>query len=81
MSRDEIIKVYTGTEIAVLLLKGLLEENGISSIIRNHFRAGLNAGFMGGTVSTVELFIRESDFSRAEHIIRKFILENSPDPI
>ena len=32
--RNKLIRVYTGTEISVILLKGRLEEIGINSMIQ-----------------------------------------------
>jgi hypothetical protein len=73
---NELVRVYTGTEVAVILLKGRLEEMGISSIIQNDFKSGVEAGFVGGVRSGVDLFIQLFDFEKAEPIIREFTLKN-----
>jgi len=75
--KDKLIKVYTGTELTVNLLKSELEEFGISSIIYNDFKSGISAGFAIGTTSTVELFIQESDLAKAEPIVSEFIKINN----
>lgn len=75
-NRDELIMIYTGSEISVILLKGLLEEIGVPSMIRNEYKAGIDAGFVGGVSSSVDLLIKESDFSKSENIIRNFITKN-----
>ncbi|HLP74961.1 MAG TPA: DUF2007 domain-containing protein [Bacteroidales bacterium] len=75
--RDELIKVFTGSDVSVILLKGLLEETGIPSIIRNEYQSGINAGFFGGVPASVDLLIKESDFSRAEPLIRDFVSKNN----
>jgi len=75
--KDKLIKVYTGTELTVNLLKSELEEFGISSIIYNDFKSGISAGFAIGTTSTVELFIQESDLEKAEPIVSEFIKINN----
>ena len=59
------INVYSGTEVQVIILKGLLEEVSIHGIIQNDFQSGINAGFGSGTLSTVRLKIHESDFEKA----------------
>ena len=69
---EELIRVYTGTEVSVILLKGELEENGIHSLIKNDFQSGNMAGFYGGVPSTVDLFIRESDAELAKPIVSEF---------
>jgi hypothetical protein len=70
---ENIIKAFTGSEIEVILLQGELEENGISSLVRDGFSSGLRAGFYGGSPSAIELYIAESDQEKAEPIIREFI--------
>ena len=71
------IKVYTGTEFSVLLLKGLLEDIDVISRIQNNYKSGIEIGFVGGVQSAVDLFIQQSDFEKAEPIIREFIARNS----
>ncbi len=64
---------YTGTEVSVILLKGELEEKGISSMIKNDFQSGNAAGFFGGIPSAVDLYIRESDAARAKPFVSEFM--------
>jgi len=33
--KNSLLRAFTGTEIEVILLKGALEENGISTMIRD----------------------------------------------
>ena len=40
-----LIRVFTGTEVTVILLKGKLEEIGISAIIKNDYQSGNTADF------------------------------------
>ena len=74
--KDKLVKVYTGTEMTVLLLKDLLEEIKVSSIIQNNYKLGVEVGFVGGVQSSVDLFIQQSDFETAEPLIRDFIAKN-----
>ena len=71
--KNKLIKVYTGTEVTVILLKGLLEEIGVTSTIQNNYKSGIEVGFVGGVVSAIDLFIQQSDFEKAEPLIRDFI--------
>jgi hypothetical protein len=75
-ANDKLIKVYTGTEVTVLLLQELLEEIGISSTIQNNHKSGVEVGFIGGVLSAIDLFIQTSDFDAAEPVIRDFIAQN-----
>ena len=76
LKNDEFIKVYSGTEVTVLLLKDQLEEIGISALIKNDYKVGIDVGFVGGVQSSVDLFIQVSDFDKAEPVIREFTAIN-----
>lgn len=71
--KNNLIRAFTGTEFEVILLKGELEENGISTMIKDDFTNSISAGFYGGTPSSIDLFINESDLVKAEPIIREYI--------
>lgn len=66
---DNLIKVFTGSEFSVFLLKAKLEEIGISAIVRNDF----NGAFLGTIPPAVDLFINESDLEEAEPLIKEFL--------
>ena len=70
--KSNLIRVYSGTELTVNLLKDELENFGISSMIQNDFNSGVSAGFSGGVSSSVDLFILELDMEKAESIISEF---------
>ena len=74
--RNKLIRVYTGTEISVILLKGRLEEIGINSMIQNDYKSGIEIGFVGGVQSSVDLYIQQSDYKKADPIINEFIQKN-----
>jgi hypothetical protein len=74
--KNKLIKVYSGTEVTVILLKGLLEEIGVTSTIQNNYKSGIEVGFVGGVQSAIDIFIQQSDFEKAEPIIRDFIERN-----
>lgn len=73
---NDLIRVFTGTEVLVYLLKERLEEVEISSLIKNDFQSGLTVGFISGVPSAVDLYIQESDMKEAEPIINEFIQDN-----
>jgi len=74
--KNKLVKVYTGTEVTVLLLKDLLEDLGVTSTIQNNYKSGIEVGFVGGVQSAIDLFIQQSDFETAEPLIRDFIAKN-----
>ncbi len=70
---DKLVRIYTGTEISVILLKGRLEEIGISALVQNNYMSGIEVGFVGGIQSAIDLYIQQIDFKKAEPIISEFI--------
>ena len=62
---NHLIKAISGPEASAILLKTRLEEIGISSIIKN------DSGFayLGVAPVVIELYIQESDYEKAQHII------------
>jgi hypothetical protein len=74
--RNKLVRVYTGTEVTVLLLKDLLEDIGVTSTIQNNYKSGVEVGFVGGVQSSIDLFIQQSDFIIAEPLIRDFTAKN-----
>ena len=69
---DDITKVFVGGSITVNLLKTELEAIGISPIIKNGKLSGASAGFIGGTDTSVELHISQSEVEKATAIIEDF---------
>jgi hypothetical protein len=77
MQEDKgVVRVYTGGEVLVGRLKGILEEAGITSMIKDDFQASISAGFVSGVPSALDLYIQESDMIAAEPIIRDFLKTN-----
>ena len=71
-AKDKYINVYTGSEVDVILLKGLLEENGIGTLVKNQNESARVSGFGGGLYGGVRLFVLESDETKATPIIEGF---------
>ena len=74
---SNLVRVYSGTELTVNLLKDELEKFGISSMIQNDFNSGVSAGFSGGILSSIDLFIQELDLGKAYPVLREFRETNS----
>lgn len=74
--KTNLIRVFTGTDVLVNLLKDELENTGISCIIQNDFKSGITAGFSGGVPSAIDLFIQEFDMMKAEPTISEFLKIN-----
>ncbi len=72
-NNEKIVLVYTGSEVIIDRIRVNLEMEGINSIKKDGFRQGINAGFVGGTPSTIDLFVIETDFKKATEIINAIV--------
>ena len=68
----KLIRIFTGSQITVNLLKEELERAGIGCFIQDDFASGINAGFYGGVPDAVDLFIKETDVMKAQLILREY---------
>ena len=70
--KENLVLLYTGTELTVNLLKDELEKTGVYGIVQNDFNSGISAGFSGGVPSAIDLYIQELDLEKAEPILGEF---------
>ena len=77
--KDKIVLVYTGSEVIIERIRVNLEMEGINSIKKDGFRQGINAGFVVGTPSTIDLFVLETDFKKATEIINDVLKNQQKD--
>ena len=75
-SQDEFERVYTGSEVNVKYLQGLLEEQNIPTIVRNEFQSGLRGGFGGGLPGQVQLFAPASQLDKAKKMAEEAFPES-----
>jgi len=71
-TNNKLIRIYSGTEVLVNMLKGKLEITGISTIIQNDS----NDSFLRGVPTAIDLYIQQFDFEKAEPVISEFIKKN-----
>jgi hypothetical protein len=74
--KNELIRIFTGNEVLVLMLKGALDEIEIGSLIQNEFQSGMLAG-IGGFPEYVDLYIQQADLERAQPLIDEFNQTNN----
>lgn len=67
---DKIVKVYTGGDVIINHIRQELEANNIYCLIKDGFKQGIQAGFVGGVPSAVELYVSEKDLQRAVEIVK-----------
>ena len=75
-NNDKLVRVYTGTEMKVLLLKSLLEEICVYSLVQNNYKSGVEIGFVGGVQSAIDLYVTQADLEKAGPVISDFSERN-----
>ena len=60
--QEEVVKLYTGNEIIISRIKTELETEGITSLVKDGFKQGIEAGFVGGVPSAIDIFVTGKDF-------------------
>ena len=70
---EDLFKVYSGNETSVILLKGKLEDIGVSAMIKNDS----SDAFFGTSPIIIDLYIKRSDTPKAIEMINEFIKANT----
>jgi hypothetical protein len=75
MTKNEDLKrLYTGSEINVNVLKEILDDNQIPSLIKNDLKSGLTAGFGGGYAEAESsIFVFDINLEKAKAILDEFL--------
>jgi hypothetical protein len=68
-----LMKVFSGSEILALALQEKIEAIGVDTVLKNNIQSARLAGF-GNSGQAVELFIQETEFSKANPVIEEFRL-------
>ena len=66
-----LMKVFSGSEILAMALKEKIEAIGVDTVLKNNIQSARLAG-VGTMGQAVELFIQETDFSKANPVIEEF---------
>ena len=67
-----LMKVFSGSEILAVSLKNKIEALGIETVIRDNNQSNVFPSIEN--TKAVELFIQETDFSKANPVIEEFRL-------
>lgn len=68
-NEEKIVLVYTGDLVTIEHIKNELEAKDITTVVKDGYQEGLDAGFVGGTPSSINLYVLESDVKNALEII------------
>jgi len=72
---DNIVKIYTGGDLMINRIKQELFQQGINCLIKDGFKQGIAAGFVGGVPSAIDLFVNDSDLEKALEIVQAITQE------
>ena len=73
LEMNRAIKIFTGSEIMISMIKGELENHGIASLIKSDFNSGVTAGFSEGVPSAIDLYIEPKKVEEARQLIDDLI--------
>jgi len=69
-----LMKIFSGSEILAQALQERIEAIGVGTLVKNNIQSARLGGF-GSTDLAVEVFIQETDFSKANPVIEAFRME------
>lgn len=73
-NHEDLVLLYTGTEINANVLKEILEDNQIGALIKNNLKSGLTAGFGGGYVEAeAQLYVTQEHINQAKKLLEEFL--------
>jgi hypothetical protein len=69
MKKENLIKVFAGSESSAILLKSRLKEIGVESIVKNDS----SDAFLGTAPQVVDLYISKSDLKKSNPVIQGLV--------
>jgi hypothetical protein len=75
-TKSKLVRVFTGSELTVNLLRHELEKEGIATNVINEYEESNFRGFSTGTPYSVDLYILDTDMDKAEPIVKAFLEVN-----
>jgi len=69
MKKENLIKVFAGSESSAILLKSRLKEIGVESVIKNDS----SDAFLGTTPQVVDLYISKNDLKKSNPVIKGLV--------
>ncbi len=75
-TKNEMVRVFAGSEITVNLLVYELENEGIATNVINEYEQSNFRGFSTGTPYSVDLYVLDTDLEKAKPIVEEFLKIN-----
>lgn len=71
-NNEDLIKLFTGSEIDCNVLKQILVDNSIACLIKSDSNSAKTAGFGVNFGSEAHVFIAEKDLDKAKNLVQQF---------
>ncbi|MBI9053900.1 MAG: DUF2007 domain-containing protein [Bacteroidales bacterium] len=71
--KNDLTLLFTGSEINANVLKEILEDNQISSLVRNDMNSSKAAGFGVSFGSEANLYVANKDIENAKVLLDQFL--------
>ena len=75
-TKNQLVLIYTGTELSTKFLKLDLQEANIDSILKNESESARLAGFGMDTFNGCQLYIYQKDIEKSRPIVDAFLKRN-----
>lgn len=71
--KNEIMLVYTGSEVEAMYVMEILSENGVGAMKHNRLRSSVDAGWADGSPEdAVQIFVEKFNFEKASKILDEY---------
>jgi hypothetical protein len=68
-TQNDMVRVYSDSEIIINMLRGELAKVGIPSLVKNEFQSGVMAGF-GASPNAVDIYVNAADTEAALSLMK-----------
>lgn len=70
---EELLRVFTGSEVQAEFVKVMLEDNDIGALVRNTLRESLTAGWVSGSrEDACRVFVAKRHQEKAEKLVEEY---------
>ncbi|MDZ7741179.1 MAG: DUF2007 domain-containing protein [Bacteroidota bacterium] len=72
--KEELVRVFTGSQVQAEFVKVMLEDNDIGALIRNTMRESLTAGWVSGSQEDAcRVYVARSHQSEADILVEQYL--------
>ncbi|MFB6319615.1 putative signal transducing protein [Saccharicrinis sp. FJH54] len=72
MDKRDIRLLHSASVVEIEELRKILEDNGISTLVRNQFQEGVHAGFAEASPGLIDIYVLDEDFETAVKLLSEF---------